>query len=126
RPGRQPDRGVRLHAGPTRPADLANSNVPMSDETGDTEVAGDTVAASEAGASARPAPKIRPSRPSLHGGDYAELVVVDREHYVIQREIARGGMGRIHVARDRRLGREVAIKEVLSDKGGLARRFERE
>jgi tetratricopeptide (TPR) repeat protein len=97
----------------------------MSDETGDTEVAGDTVAASEAG-STQPAVKIRPSRPSLQGGDYADLVVIDRAHYVIQREIARGGMGRIQVARDRRLGREVAVKEVLSDKAGLVRRFERE
>ncbi len=58
--------------------------------------------------------------------DYPELLVVDPAHYVITKEIARGGMGRIHVARDRRLGREVAVKEILAGSGSLARRFERE
>ena len=43
---------------------------------------------------------------------------------VITREIARGGMGRILVARDRRLGREVALKEMLVQTGSIARRFE--
>jgi len=42
------------------------------------------------------------------------------------REIARGGMGRIQVARDRRLGRDVAVKEMLQANGSAARRFERE
>jgi tetratricopeptide (TPR) repeat protein/tRNA A-37 threonylcarbamoyl transferase component Bud32 len=62
----------------------------------------------------------------MPNGDYPELLVVDPAHYVITREIARGGMGRIHVARDRRLGREVAVKEVLVSSGTLARRLERE
>ncbi len=35
-------------------------------------------------------------------------------------------MGRVLVARDRRLGREVALKEIIADKPSLARRFERE
>src|SRR5688572_16243650 len=45
--------------------------------------------------------------------DYAELLPVDRHHYVIANEIAKGGMGRVLEARDLRLGRQVAIKELL-------------
>ncbi|MBL0215762.1 MAG: protein kinase [Myxococcales bacterium] len=76
-------------------------------------------------------PRIRPSRPSLPPApkpnpDYPQLTVVDPAHYILSREIARGGMGRIHVARDRRLGRDVAVKEVLVNTGTIARRFERE
>ena len=58
--------------------------------------------------------------------DYPELVVVDQAHYVFAGELARGGMGRIRVARDRRLGRELAVKEVLASRDDIARRFERE
>ncbi len=58
--------------------------------------------------------------------DYAELVTISSEHYVLDQEIARGGMGRIRVARDRRLGRAVAVKEILVRAGGDVRRFERE
>jgi tetratricopeptide (TPR) repeat protein len=98
----------------------------VSDDRGDTEVAGDTVAA-DPSESARSSAKIRPSRPVMQGGpDYAELIVVDPAHYVVAREIARGGMGRVLVARDRRLGRDVALKEVIADNPSLARRFERE
>ncbi len=70
-------------------------------------------------------------RPNTEGPpkpDYPDLLVVDPAHYVITHEIARGGMGRIQVARDRRLGREVAVKEILAsaDSAVVARRFERE
>ena len=57
---------------------------------------------------------------------YPRLVTVDASHYVLGREISTGGMGRIWVAKDRRLDRSVAIKEVLRDSGALARRLERE
>jgi serine/threonine protein kinase/predicted negative regulator of RcsB-dependent stress response len=60
------------------------------------------------------------------GVDYPELTVVDPQHYVVGREIARGGMGRILVARDRRIGRDVAIKELLVSSGDMRARFERE
>jgi len=76
-------------------------------------------------------PRIRPSRPSaapptVHVADLDGLVVADPDHFVILREIARGGMGRVLLARDRRLGRDVAVKEMIADAPSIARRFERE
>jgi eukaryotic-like serine/threonine-protein kinase len=47
--------------------------------------------------------------------DRPALVPVDPERYVRGHEIARGGMGRIIAARDRRLGRTVAVKELMQD-----------
>ena len=54
------------------------------------------------------------------------LTTVPRDVYLVEGEIARGGMGRVLAARDRRLGRPVALKELLSSSPELARRFERE
>jgi serine/threonine protein kinase len=56
----------------------------------------------------------------------AEFEVVDRSHYEIDAELARGGMGRILHAVDRRHGRMVAIKELLTDTASLRARFRRE
>jgi tetratricopeptide (TPR) repeat protein len=50
----------------------------------------------------------------------------DDTRYELGAEIARGGMGRIHEAFDRRLGRHVAIKCALRSSPALAARFERE
>jgi serine/threonine protein kinase len=58
--------------------------------------------------------------------DYTDLQPIDPSHYVVDREIARGGMGRIMSARDRRLGRQVAIKELFTSSADLRARFERE
>ncbi|MEO8550233.1 MAG: protein kinase [Kofleriaceae bacterium] len=58
--------------------------------------------------------------------DYPTLRMIERDHYVIVGEIAKGGMGRVLEARDRRLGRRVAIKELLPKHRDAARRFERE
>jgi tetratricopeptide (TPR) repeat protein len=66
------------------------------------------------------------ARGPLIQADYGDLLEVDRRHFVVGQEIARGGMGRIIAARDRRLGRPVAIKELLVDSGELRARFERE
>jgi len=55
-----------------------------------------------------------------------ELTVVDRGHYAVEDELARGGMGRILRARDQRHGRQVAIKELLADTPALRARFHRE
>ncbi|HEY5944456.1 MAG TPA: protein kinase [Kofleriaceae bacterium] len=51
---------------------------------------------------------------------------VERHHYAITRELARGGIGRVFEARDLRIGRQVAIKELLPKNRDAARRFERE
>ncbi|HTR52357.1 MAG TPA: protein kinase [Kofleriaceae bacterium] len=48
------------------------------------------------------------------------------QRYVIRRELARGGMGKISVADDLLLRRTVALKELLVDNAGLAARFQRE
>jgi eukaryotic-like serine/threonine-protein kinase len=61
----------------------------------------------------------------LPTADLPGLGAVDPATYALGAEIARGGMGRVLAARDRRLRRDVAIK-VLRDKGGATARFERE
>jgi tetratricopeptide (TPR) repeat protein len=69
-------------------------------------------------------PTTAPELPA--GGDFDAFVSVDPRYYERGAEVARGGMGRILAARDRRLGREVAIKELLVDSDELRTRFERE
>src|SRR5512139_1730255 len=76
------------------------------------------------GAHREPVDAPRPAAPALE--DYAALIEVERRHYAITGEIAKGGMGRVLEARDRRLGRAVAIKELLPRNRDAARRFERE
>ena len=56
----------------------------------------------------------------------AELPVVKREHYEVLGEYARGGLGRIVRARDKRTGRTVAVKEMIVASDRAARRFARE
>ncbi|MBL9017286.1 MAG: protein kinase, partial [Myxococcales bacterium] len=60
------------------------------------------------------------------GGDHAQLPSVDPHAYELGLEIARGGMGRVLAARDLRVGRPVAVKELLGRSSQLAARFERE
>ena len=67
-----------------------------------------------------------PVSQSPEAADYPELAIVERRHYVIRGEIAKGGMGRVLEARDLRLGRSVAIKELLPKNRDFARRLERE
>jgi WD40 repeat protein/predicted Ser/Thr protein kinase len=56
--------------------------------------------------------------------DLPTLPPVDAELYTVGFEIARGGMGRILAARDRKLRRDIVIKTLTP--GGHAARFERE
>jgi tetratricopeptide (TPR) repeat protein len=88
-------------------------------EVGDTIVAGSNAPAETV--------RVRQSQPPHEPqADYANLTIVDPAHYSIANEIARGGMGRISIARDLRLGRDVALKEILDHSGDMGRRFERE
>nr|MBA3452197.1 protein kinase [Deltaproteobacteria bacterium] len=59
-------------------------------------------------------------------GDLQTLPSVDPTSYALGLEVARGGMGRILAARDLRVGRPVAVKELLGTSPQLAARFERE
>ncbi|HVV82204.1 MAG TPA: protein kinase [Kofleriaceae bacterium] len=59
-------------------------------------------------------------------GDLLALPEVDPANYELGLEVARGGMGRILAARDLRVGRPVAVKELLGRSRALATRFERE
>jgi tetratricopeptide (TPR) repeat protein len=54
------------------------------------------------------------------------LPQVAADHYGRDKEIARGGMGRIVAAEDRRLGRKVALKELLDPSSDQVGRFQRE
>ena len=66
------------------------------------------------------------SLPTVQPISIHKLPDVSRECYSIGREIARGGMGRILAAEDRRLGRPVVIKELINNDSMHRRRFERE
>jgi serine/threonine protein kinase len=54
------------------------------------------------------------------------LPVVPVTTYSFGREVARGGMGRVVAAHDLRIGRPVAVKELLDSSPSTAARFERE
>ena len=59
--------------------------------------------------------------------DVSALGEVSPAHYRVEGEVARGGMGRILLALDRRLGRRIALKELHAEAGpGAPRRFVRE
>ena len=64
--------------------------------------------------------------PTSADADHAGLRTVSADDYALGDELARGGMGRIRRARDLRLGRPVAVKELLASDPALAERFERE
>ncbi|HEY1549978.1 MAG TPA: serine/threonine-protein kinase [Kofleriaceae bacterium] len=67
---------------------------------------------------------VRVAEDALDDRDLLVLPTVDPIVFVGERELARGGMGRITLVRDRRLGREVALKEILH--ADHRARFERE
>jgi WD40 repeat protein len=76
---------------------------------------------------ARPADTLRTPPPALPPGDDASaLRLVARESYVVEGEYARGGLGRVLLARDPCLDRPVALKEVLRAEPATIARFVRE
>src|SRR5262245_51885810 len=54
------------------------------------------------------------------------LPIVDPAHYEVGREFSQGGTGRLLSARDRRLGRTVAIKQLRFRGAHIEARFRRE
>jgi WD40 repeat protein len=64
--------------------------------------------------------------PVTDTGDHLALPRVDPQDYALGAEIGRGGMGRVLAARDLRVGRPVAVKELHHRSPQLATRFERE
>jgi eukaryotic-like serine/threonine-protein kinase len=67
-----------------------------------------------------------PERPGTVRGELPPLPEVAASLYLTEREIARGGMGKIVAAEDRRLGRPVALKQLLDPSGDQLARFQRE
>jgi len=87
--------------------------------------AGETPVTPAVGATRTEASNLWPA-PAQTEGDLPDLPTVAPTTYAFGAEVARGGMGRISLARDRRLHRPVAIKEVLQANRRLHARFERE
>jgi serine/threonine protein kinase len=77
--------------------------------------------------STRPTPRdpaaaeLAPAAPAL-----TPALTAGSDRYVLEREVGRGGMGRVFVARDLRLQRQVAIKVLLDPASPRAQRFQRE
>jgi serine/threonine protein kinase len=64
--------------------------------------------------------------PGLHEQGLHDLPETLDGRYVVDREIAHGGMGRIYAGRDLRLSREVAVKILRQLDGATIARFEQE
>jgi len=110
-------------------ADTHDSVVPSSPSTRDSDPVVATPSTRDSDPVVPNPPSTRDSDPVVpprSPPDLSDLPVVDPELFTIRKEIARGGMGRILEARDRRLGRSVAIKEVLDADQTALVRFERE
>ena len=105
---------------PRPPVDLPSGTSPGPDSHG--RFMTDSLATLPSGSPQAGAPTAElPELPEL-----PPLPIVSETHYKAEREIARGGMGRIVAAEDQRLGRPVALKELLEPAGEQLTRFQRE
>lgn len=122
RPSEQPD-GLENDSGvPARAdAELSNHDDPWpatADSELDLPAASSTIAPESDGASLE-LPSQQPSAVARAWSPH--LPMIERGYYRMHGELARGGLGRVSHARDRRLGRDVAIKELLHEQRGHAR-----
>ncbi|MCB9895298.1 MAG: protein kinase [Planctomycetes bacterium] len=94
-------RDTLLSISPTRMVkDLDLDDMPLIDASEHTETSRPTVRPKESPSTKKPSSQIL-------------RAVARAERYTIEKEHARGGMGRILIARDNVIGREVALKELL-------------
>ncbi|MCA9527039.1 MAG: serine/threonine protein kinase, partial [Myxococcales bacterium] len=103
--------GRILHQGGARPTETLGS---FGSTMPDAEAASDEEAAALLAATAVAMPSIRPTRALLEPGDQVE-------GYRIEREIGRGGMGRVYAAEHGVTGQKVALKMLLPQLLGDAR-----
>jgi serine/threonine-protein kinase len=59
----------------------------------------------------------------VRDGDNVRLETSEAERYVVQRELGRGGMGEVSLATDQDIGRQVAVKRLLSQQPNTLARF---
>ncbi len=98
---------------------MRDDDDPGTDQTVASDLGHTATLAGDAGARS-----VAPAPPGID--DYGALVAVSPGHFVRGATVARGGMGRIVIARDRRIGRDVAIKELIAPSPSARQRFERE
>src|SRR4051812_15010553 len=65
-----------------------------------------------------PTERMRPSPLTVQNAsrDDSTLPIIDATRYTVKHEVARGGLGRILSAHDRRLRRSIAIKQALPER----------
>ena len=108
---------------PERALEIARSGGSATLETQPAEAAGETLLSVAPTDRARKftdkLPSLRPRRPDEPPPTEDEILLDER--YRVLREFARGGMGRVLLAIDTTVGREIALKELLPERTGTRR-----